>query len=122
VFPFGVNYDAGMKAKALLSLLLSVLFLAGCRLSDVRVVEIRAPGVRNEACAQRVRQALAQFRVIDQEKLKFDFATGTVSVTYDSMQLARKNIELAIAQAGFDANEIPADRAARDALPPECRP
>ena len=91
-------------------------------MTDVRTFVVQLPGVRNEASAQRVRQALAPFKVIDSDKLIFNFTAGTLSVTYDSMQLARKNIELAIAQAGFDANELPADPAARAALPPECRP
>ncbi len=111
-----------MKAKALLSLFGVALIAAGCRLSDVRTVNIKVPGIRNEACAQRARQSLSQFRAIDPGRLNFDFAAGTVSVTYDSMQLALKNIELAINQAGFDANELPADPAARAALPPECKP
>jgi copper chaperone CopZ len=111
-----------MKRKLPLALLLAPLLLAGCRQTDIRTVVIQVPGVRNEACAQRVRQALAPLRAIDHTRLAFDLAAGTVQVTYDSMQLARKNIELSIVYAGFDANEIPADAAARAALPPECRP
>jgi hypothetical protein len=117
-----LDYDWAMKSKALLAFLGVVLIVAGCRLTDIRTVVIQTPGIRNEACAQRVRQALAQLRVVDPGKLVFNFTAGTVSVTYDSMLLARKNIELAINQAGFDANELPADPAAKAALPPECRP
>jgi hypothetical protein len=111
-----------MKAKALFSLLGVVLVVAGCRLADVRTFVIQSPGIRNEACAQRVRKSLAPLRGIEFDKLVFDFAAGSVTVRYDSMQLGRKNIELAITEAGFDANGLPANPVAKAALPPDCRP
>jgi hypothetical protein len=37
------------------------------------------------------------------------------------MKLGQKNIEHAIADAGFDANGIPASAAAKAALPEACR-
>lgn len=110
-----------MKNKALVSLVGVALVFAGCRLTDVRTVVIQTPGVRNEACAERVRQAFTALHMIDLNKVDFNFTTGTVTVRYDSMLLARKNIELAIVQAGFDANELPADPAVKALLPPECR-
>ena len=55
-------------------------------------------------------------------KVSFDLAAGVTVVVYDSMILARKNVEMGINQAGFDANELPANQQAQAALPPECRP
>jgi copper chaperone CopZ len=46
---------------------------------------------------------------------------GSVTVTYDSMRTAVRNLEFAVAEAGFDAGPIPADPKARDALPAECK-
>ena len=111
-----------MKAKLILTWIVFLGLLAGCRMADIRTTEVLTPTVRNEAAAEHVRQALRPLRGVDHDKLVFDFDAGTVSVTYDSMQVARKNIELSIAYAGFDANDIPAEPAARAALPPECLP
>jgi hypothetical protein len=38
--------------------------------------------------------------------MKFDFKAKTLVLKYDSMQLAKKNIELAIAKAGLEANGV----------------
>lgn len=38
-----------------------------------------------------------------------DLSRHVVTVTYDSMKMARKNIEFAIANAGMVANEVPAN-------------
>jgi hypothetical protein len=50
-----------------------------------------------------------------------DVAARTVTVTYNSMRLAIKNIEYAITAAGFDVNEEQARPEARQALPEGCR-
>lgn len=97
------------------------LALSGCRLSDMREFTVRAPAVKNEACAQRVARALAALDGVDLSTLRVDGRTGTITVRYESMKLGRKNIEHAIAHAGFDANGIPASDAAKAALPEACR-
>ena len=55
------------------------------------------------------------------QKLRFDLDARLVEVTYDSLFVARKNIEFTIADAGFNANEVPANSEAAASLPPECR-
>jgi copper chaperone CopZ len=109
---------------AAISAAVAVVFLAasgGCRLSDVREATVRVPGVRNAAAAAVVRRAVGTLKGVETDRLAFDFARGTVLVRYDSMQLGLKNIEHAIRDAGFDANELPANPAARAALPPDAR-
>jgi hypothetical protein len=49
-----------------------------------------------------------------------DIGERMVRVRYDSIKLSIKNIEFAIAEAGFRANEVPADAKAAAALPAEC--
>ena len=95
--------------------------LSGCRLSDKRTFTVETPGVKNEVCAQRVAQALSTLDGVDMASLRFDLAKKTVTLTYESMKLGKKNIEHAIAHAGFDANDIPAFAAAKAALPDACR-
>ncbi len=92
-----------------------VLGLAACRTQDVRTKVIQIPDVRNETARVIVSNALAQLEGVIPTSIRFD--AGTVTVTYDSMKLALKNMEFAIADAGFAANDTPANAAKREALP-----
>lgn len=95
--------------------------LCSCRQQDLRTFKIRVPEMHNAACAEVVGRALARVNGVQQESIRIDVGDRSVTLTYDSMVLSLKNIEYAIAQAGFTANDIPADAEARAALPPECR-
>ena len=77
----------------------------GCRRTDLRdfAVDIPALTAENEIV---VRQALARFGGIDKATMRFDHRTKRLVLKYDSMQLAKKNIELAIAKAGLEANGV----------------
>jgi copper chaperone CopZ len=92
---------------------------ASCRMSDVRTFTFKAPQVTGESCRKVVDEVLRKTDGVDAEKTVY--GVGTITVTYDSLKLARKNIEHAIAAAGFDVGETPANPAAREALPAECR-
>lgn len=113
--------------KRILSLLLLAGLLAagGCRTKDVRTIVIHAPGVRCNACAERVTRALVALEGVDAKALAVDVAKGTVTVTYDSMLVAIKNLEFAVAAAGYAVEAkpypLPADPTAVAALPAECR-
>lgn len=95
--------------------------LLGCRQSRPREVVVQVPGLNGAPCAERIREALAQTDGVNLATVQFDYERQQVTVGFDSMNVATKNIEHAIAGAGFDANSIPADAAARANLPPECR-
>lgn len=84
------------------------LTLAGCRQVDEREMTVNLPGVKTEADQDKVRAALAPLNGVRKESVAFDMNGHTMRVRYDSMQVAHKNIEIAIAEAGFDANEIKA--------------
>ena len=77
-------------------------------MSDPREVEVKVPGMATEADVEKVRAALAPFGGINKEDTKYDVNKRIVTVHYDSMVIAHKNIEIAIAEAGYDANGIPA--------------
>ena len=99
---FSVGFFRMMMLTALMAL---CMLESGCRRTDVRDFEVSIPAlkVENEAV---VRQALARFGGVDKASMKFDFKTKTLVLKYDSMQLAKKNIELAIAKAGLEANGV----------------
>jgi len=98
-----------MKHLFLLFAIVGVL-VTGCRVSDVRDMTVKVPAMASETDVQKVRAALATLGGVDKEKTTYDVQNRSVKVRYDSMQIAHKNIEIAIAEAGYDANEIAAIR------------
>lgn len=117
-----------MKSYFLIAALLCLLG-AGCRREDIRDVTLKTPGVFNAACAERVIKGVGMLPGVVPEKILVDVEDRTVTVTYDSMIVAHKNIEMAIIDAGFDAGIdigdetriLPANPNAATNLPPECR-
>ena len=103
----GFQYHPSMKNIFILLVLLFGL-AAGCRVSDVREMEVRVPAMASDADVQKIRSALSHLGGINMEKLEFDTAGRTIKVRYESMVVAHKNIEIAIAEAGYDANDIKA--------------
>ena len=90
---------------------IAILFLAvaagssGCRRTDVRDFEISVPAM-TPAAETVIRQALAKYAGVEQNSYRFDHAAKKVFLRYDSMQIAKKNIEMAIAAAGLEANGV----------------
>ena len=143
-----------MKNYHRLALLaLSLVLAVGCRLKDIRTVTLHAADVRCPDCARAVIRSLAaigevapdQAVAVDEtestataawenharnntaaiSKVVVHYASGDIDVTYDSMKLAIKNLEFAVAEAGYAVQakpyDIPADAKARAALPEACR-
>jgi len=103
-----------------LSLLMPGLF-TGCFRQDVITTEISVPQMRSPECRRLVLQALGRLEQDAIIRADLNMQTGVATITYNSTRLALKNIEYALTNAGFDANEEKADAEARAALPPECR-
>jgi len=113
-----------MVKQLCLSFMLSGLFLcAGACFRQTEVtVEIAVPHMGSPECRSVVLQAIDQ---LDREAIKrvdLDLDRRIARVTYDSTSIALKNIEYAITNAGFDANDEPANEEARARLPVACRP
>ncbi|MCG2660305.1 MAG: heavy-metal-associated domain-containing protein [Kiritimatiellae bacterium] len=105
--------------KMLLPIMLLIVCLTGCRKQDMRTVVVTVPGLKNQACAQIIQDAFMRQPGI--KTIRPDWQQHTLTVTYDSMVIARKNIEFTIAGAGFDANDIRAPTNAVAALPAACK-
>jgi len=108
-----------MKILAGIMVVLVLLGLGACRKNDIRTVVIRTPEMKNAACAKIVQDALARQPGI--VSVRPDFQTRELTVTYNSMVVARKNLEFTVAGAGFDADDTLAVSNAVANLPPECR-
>jgi copper chaperone CopZ len=102
-------------------LLLLPLLCVGCFRQDVVTIDIAIPQMRSQPCAERIIQSLGRLEQGAIVGLETDLENGVLSVTYNAMRLAKKNIEYAITDAGFEANGEAADAEARQALPEECR-
>lgn len=101
-----------MKYMVLLVAVAGALLASGCRVSDVREMTVDVPGMTSDEDIQRIRKALAPLNGVNKEQAVFDLQGKKIAVTYDSMVIAKKNIEIAIAEAGYDANGIAAIKAA----------
>ncbi len=91
--------------KFLLLPLLAATLLAGCRRADVREFEIAIPALTPQAEAP-IKASLAPYAGVLKDSFRFDHQAKKLSLRYDSMQIAKKNIEMAIAEAGFEANGV----------------
>lgn len=92
------------------SILLTIALCAtgGCRREDVREYTFSIPGL-TEANKAQVVAALAKYNGVKKDSYSWDFAKKTLTLKYDSMQIARTNIRMAIEAKGvkvdFPANE-----------------
>ena len=101
-----------MKHLFSLFVLSGVLLVSGCRVSDVRPLTVKVPAMAAEDDVQRIRKALSSLNGVNKEQAVYDVKEHKITLTYESMVVANKNIEIAIAEAGYDANGILAIRAA----------
>lgn len=107
--------------KTLLLVLTVAVLMVSCRQHDYRTVKIKVPQMNNAECAQMVGQALTNKVGVDPETITINLDEKTVQIKYDSMQTALKNLEFFIADVGFDAGPIPANKDAREKLPASCK-
>ena len=95
--------------KMIIAAALALLAFAGCRQKDVRDFTVDVPALVQGSEAkvtETIHSALAGCCGIDMSTLAFDSTNHCVKMRYDSMQIAKKNIEMAIAKAGYVANGV----------------
>ena len=103
--------------KTMIATALALLAFAGCRQKDERDFTINVPALSLESegtVTNAIRQALAGCVGVDAPSIQFDSANHCVKLRYDSMQTAKKNLEFAIAKAGFEANGVKPDQVPRE--------
>ncbi len=112
-----------MKLRIVIFLGMACLLMSGisCRQHDYRELTIQVPEMRNAACVRVISGALARTPGLQRESVKLDIPGRKITLVYDSLLAADKNVEFLVVKAGFSANGIPADPKAAAALPPECR-
>ena len=84
----------------LLVLSCAALFLfAGCRRTDVREMTVSIPGLV-EADKAKIVEALSKYAGVEKDSYRWDMAAKTLTLRYDSMQIAQANIRYAIDEKG----------------------
>ena len=78
-------------------LVIAVLFalFAGCRREDVREFTVSIPDL-TEANKAQVVEALAKYNGVRKDSYVWDMSAKTLTLSYDSMQIAKENIRQAI--------------------------
>ena len=109
-----------MKCHWIMVLLVVVLG-AGCRKQDIRTARIHVPQMGSQLCVDRAVGVVRRVPGVMGDQVVVNRERRDIAVPYDSLKLSLKNIEYALAKAGFQANNIPADEKARAALPEDCR-
>ena len=109
-----------MKRVFVISFCLALIAGTSCRRRDIRTIVINVPAMKNRACAEQIVKALGKNESIPPTDILVSLQERTLTVRYDSIQRSMKNLEFAVADIGFDANDVPGNVEARKKLPPEC--
>ena len=88
-----------MSRVSLIGLALIGLLFTGCRREDIREFTVEMPELKASDQSQVV-AALAPYAGVQKDSFVWDFNAKTLKLKYDSMQIARTNIRMAIEQAG----------------------
>jgi len=97
-------------------------FFCSCKIrirDDERSVTFSIPGLVGAECSKSVLQVLNQHNGI--LNAMPDLTNRTIRVEFNSRTTAIKNIEHAIAGAGFDVDDTQGNAEAKSKLPPDCR-
>jgi copper chaperone CopZ len=99
--------------------LVFVALLNGCCVSNMKeiTIDVHDANIENQFCLKSMEEAFKTLPGNEFIKIKALPEENAISVTYDAMQVGRKNLEDALAKKGFDAGEYKADPVARSLLP-----
>lgn len=93
-----------MTRMILALMIFASIALSGCFRNDTKSFVIATPQMEDEACADIITATVGGLRGVLEYSI--DREERTVWVRYNSLSIAEKNVENAIAMAGFDANSV----------------
>ena len=85
--------------KLLPTLVLVLAAFAGCRRTDVREMTVSMPNLVEDDKAKIV-AALSKYAGVEKDSYRWDMNAKTLTLRYDSMQIAQANIRYAIDEKG----------------------
>ena len=101
------------------ALAFGTLAVAACYTAETRTAKIKVPTAQCMMCANNIDEALK--KVDGVTEVNVDMDVKVVSVTYDATRTDTATMERAIAAAGYQANQAPADSTAYASLPGCCK-
>jgi copper chaperone CopZ len=109
--------------KKLLLLVVAVAGLASLGFGQVKkgiqTVAIQTPSVQCESCKKRIEEFMKREDGV--QKVNVDFKKKVTKVTFVAERTNVENIKTAIANAGYDADDVKADDEAYKKLPKCCK-
>lgn len=105
--------------KLLCIALFAISFSAAAQVKPTGKAIIKTPGLIAEACKDRVERIL--FKMYGVTFVKADVKKKTTTVTWITDRTDIEQIKTAIANAGFDADDVIAEESAVKSLPPACK-
>ena len=87
--------------------------------NSITVATIQLPTLKCKTCVRTVKNALASVDGIESAEVNLDSKSATVKFIPAKMDVSK--IELAISQAGYDADKVKRDSAAYDNLAECCK-
>jgi periplasmic mercuric ion binding protein len=111
-----------MKKLPLLSLFLCISFFTMAQVvkkGGVEIATIKTPTVQCEECKKRIESYLSREEGV--QKVVVDYKKKTTKVTYVTDRTNIENVKTAIANAGYDADDVAAEPAAYKKLPTCCK-
>ncbi len=120
-----INFEE-MFRKYMKKLLLLTLIMAGVSVTTIaqakkvaQTVVIKTPTIQCESCKQRIENYFAREEGV--YKTVADFKRKTVKVSFYTDRTNIENIKAAIANLGYDADDVTANVEAYDKLPKCCK-
>jgi copper chaperone CopZ len=92
---------------------------SACFRNDRRTGEFLVPQLNSQECLTYLSGKLRAAEGV--ELVEGDLEKNIVRVTFNGLKLALKNIEIVIAEAGFDVNDRPAEARGKASMPAACR-
>lgn len=109
-----VRIVAGMMIAGALGL-----GLWACQRTEAKVAEIKVSNMVCDTCAKTIETALGKVEGVKDAKV--DKEKKVVTVRYEAGKVDVKGLEKAVAGAGYNANDTPADPKAHAGLPECCK-
>ena len=90
----------GITTLLTFSLLLFTSLIGGCRREDIREMTVSIPEL-TEANKARIVESLQKYNGVQKDSYVWDMGAKTLTLRYDSMQIAQANIRYAIDEKGI---------------------
>jgi copper chaperone CopZ len=108
-----------LQMLLLLTLAVSAVSLGQVKKGGTQTVTIKTPTVQCESCKKRIEDFLSREEGVN--KVVVDYKRKTTKVTFISDRTNLENIKTAIANIGYDADDVTANQESYKKLPMCCK-